>query len=128
MTEVGNQKSDIGSQRNRRHEGAIRSAHRFSEVCVPTSLFWSLFRPTLIDAEFPSARACAGLSPAPPEQPSPEVTNSCARQMCDEHCLMRAFKPIELLVPVSYTPCSASTPGLSTWWSSTALEGELVSR
>jgi len=41
---------------------------------------------------------------------------------------MRAIKPIELLVPVSYTPCSASTPGLSTWWSSTALEGELVSR
>jgi hypothetical protein len=39
----------------------------------------------------------------------------------DEHCLMRATKPIELLVPVSYTPCSASTPGLSTWWSSTAL-------
>ena len=46
----------------------------------------------------------------------------------DEHCLMRAIKPIELLVPVSYTPCSASTPGLSTWWSSTTLEGELVSR
>ena len=46
----------------------------------------------------------------------------------DEHCLMRAIKPIELLVPVSYTPCGASTPGLSTWSSSTALEGELVSR
>ena len=45
-----------------------------------------------------------------------------------EHCLMRATKPIELLVPVSYTPCSASTPGLSTWWSSTALKGELVLR
>ncbi len=32
----------------------------------------------------------------------------------NEHCLMRAIKPIELLVPVSYTLCSASTPGLST--------------
>jgi hypothetical protein len=39
----------------------------------------------------------------------------------DQHCLMRAFKPIELLVPVSYTCHHASTPGLSTWWSSTAL-------
>ena len=39
----------------------------------------------------------------------------------DQHCLMRAFKPIELLVPVSYTCCHASTSGLSTWWSSTAL-------
>ena len=46
----------------------------------------------------------------------------------DEHCLMRAMKSIELLVPVSYTHCCASTPGLSTWWSSTTLEGELVLR
>ena len=44
------------------------------------------------------------------------------------HCLMRAIKSIELLVPVSCTHCCASTPGLSTWSSSTALEGELVSR
>ncbi len=36
---------------------------------------------------------------------------------------MRAFKPIELLVPVSYTHYCASTPGLSTWSSSTALKG-----
>ena len=41
---------------------------------------------------------------------------------------MRTIKPIELLVPVSYTHCCASTPGLSTWWSSTTLEGELVLR
>ena len=44
----------------------------------------------------------------------------------DGHRLMRAFKPIERLVPVSFTHCCASTPGLSTWSSSTALEGELV--
>ena len=31
------------------------------------------------------------------------------------------IKPIELLVPVSYAYCYASTPGLSTWWSITAL-------
>jgi hypothetical protein len=46
----------------------------------------------------------------------------------DEHCLMRAIKSIELLVPVSYMHCCTSTPGLSTWWSSTTLEGELVLR
>ncbi len=46
----------------------------------------------------------------------------------DGHGLMRVIKPIELLVPVSYTCRHASTPGLSTWSSSTALKGELVSR
>jgi hypothetical protein len=34
---------------------------------------------------------------------------------------IRAIKPIELLGPVSSTPHGAYTPGLSTWWSSTAL-------
>ena len=38
------------------------------------------------------------------------------------------LKTIEQLVPVSYTYYYASTPGLSTWWSSTALKGELVLR
>lgn len=33
------------------------------------------------------------------------------------------IKPIERLVPVSFTCCHASTSGLSTWWSSTALMG-----
>ena len=41
---------------------------------------------------------------------------------------MRSIKSIEQLVPVSYTHCCASTPGLSTWWSSTVLKGNLVSR
>ena len=40
----------------------------------------------------------------------------------------RSVKPIERLVPVSFTHCCASTPGLSTWWSSTALGRDLVSR
>ena len=40
----------------------------------------------------------------------------------------RVIKPIEQLVPVSYTHCCASTSGLSTWWSSTALGRDLVSR
>ena len=41
---------------------------------------------------------------------------------------MRAIKTIELLVPVSSMRCRTYTPGLSTWWSTTALKGELVSR
>lgn len=41
---------------------------------------------------------------------------------------MRAIKPIERLVPVSYMHCCTSTPGLSTWWSSTVLKGMLVLR
>ena len=41
---------------------------------------------------------------------------------------MRAIKPIEPLVPVSSTRHRAYTPGLSTWSSSTALKGGLVSR
>ena len=43
-------------------------------------------------------------------------------------CARARLKPIEPLVPVSYTRYRASTPGLSTWWSTTALKGELVSR
>src|SRR5580658_7572938 len=41
---------------------------------------------------------------------------------------MRAIKPIERLVPVSYMRCRTSTPGLSTWWSTTVLKGILVLR
>ncbi len=44
------------------------------------------------------------------------------------HANESRIKPIELLVPVSFTHCCASTPGLSTWWSSTALKRDLVSR
>ena len=41
---------------------------------------------------------------------------------------IRALKPIEQLVPVSFTHRCASTPGLSTWWSTTVLKGSLVLR
>ena len=37
--------------------------------------------------------------------------------------LLPWIKPIERLVPVSFAHRCASTPGLSTWWSSTALIG-----
>ncbi len=39
-----------------------------------------------------------------------------------------AIKPIERLVPVSFMRCRTSTPGLSTWWSPTALKRDLVLR
>src|ERR671912_1512478 len=42
--------------------------------------------------------------------------------------ITRAIKPIERLVPVGSTRRRAYTPGLSTWSSSTALKGVLVSR
>ena len=38
------------------------------------------------------------------------------------------IKPIERLVPVGCIHCCTSTPGLSTWWSSTALKRDLVLR
>jgi len=41
---------------------------------------------------------------------------------------MRAIKPIERLVPVSCMHYCTSTPGLSTWSSSTVLKGILVLR
>src|SRR5690606_38976376 len=65
------------------------------------------------------------------DQPSPmqggliECSEPIIHNLCG-HRLMRTIKPIELLVPVSFTHCCASTPGLSTWWSSTALKGILV--
>ena len=39
-----------------------------------------------------------------------------------------AIKSDERLVPLGCTHCCASTCGLSTWWSSTALQGDLVLR
>ena len=36
------------------------------------------------------------------------------------------IKPHGQLVPVSLTRCRASTSGLSTWWSATTLQGDLV--
>jgi len=38
------------------------------------------------------------------------------------------FKPYGQLVPVCFSPYGLSTPGLSTLWSSRALQGELISR
>jgi hypothetical protein len=61
----------------------------------------------------------------------PETTQSFWAQSCTEKnfqcrdyeafaCVL-LVKISERLVPVSSTPCGASTPGLSTWWSTTTL-------
>jgi hypothetical protein len=52
------------------------------------------------------------------------------RQVLETHrCAQGASnKPIERLVPVSSDPYGSCTPGLSTWWSTTALKGYLVLR
>ena len=54
-------------------------------------------------------------------------TGACAwfRDIWLYVCLI---KPIETLVSVSFTHYCASTPDLSTWWSSTSLKRFLVSR
>ncbi len=67
---------------------------------------------------------CGSSNPIPPAPPLSR--GSLAYEKWAQ--AMRMIKPIELLVPVSFTHCCASTPGLSTWSSSTALKGTLVSR
>jgi hypothetical protein len=47
---------------------------------------------------------------------------------CFRSLVAREDEPIERLGPVSFTHCCASTPGLSTWWSTTALRRDLVLR
>jgi hypothetical protein len=68
---------------------------------------------------------CIGPTTLPCKECWSGVSNRSFHNLCG-HRLMRTIKPIELLVPVSFTHCCASTPGLSTWWSSTALKGILV--
>ena len=106
-----------------------RQNHQVSEKVKDD--FWSLFSRPSGERLPPSGRRpvpASGPALAPPSRSGRRFRAEQPREGVDEHCIMRAFKPIELLVPVSCTPCGASTPGLSTWWSSTALEGELVSR
>ena len=60
------------------------------------------------------------------------AARQCRRVMADarrpEGNRGASNKPIERLGPVSSAPYGAYTPGLSTWWSTTALKGYLVSR
>ena len=60
------------------------------------------------------------------------AARQCRRVMADaaNACAFvgASNKPIERLGPVSSDPYGSYTPGLSTWWSTTALKGYLVSR
>ena len=60
-----------------------------------------------------------------PSMESNEKLHVCVLQIVTDDL---EIKPIELLVPVSFTCYHASTPGLSTWWSSTTLRRDLVLR
>ncbi len=73
-------------------------------------------------------------APAITTRSSKQASDLCYRMLCFVSAvppalaglvtgmpLRERIKPIERLVPVSFTCCHASTPGLSTWWSSTAL-------
>jgi hypothetical protein len=51
-----------------------------------------------------------------------------ARRCPAEGCSAGDQASVERLVPVSCAGCPASTSGLSTWWSSTALKRDLVLR
>lgn len=73
-----------------------------------------------------TARAPSGAGPSFPGKLRPKRV--FLDQAVSRTRTMRAIKPIEPLVPVSSTRYRAYTPGLSTWSSSTALKGELVSR
>ena len=76
----------------------------------------------------PAAAAHSAESPGRRSAPASEATKIIHGPGSGRTWIMRVFKPIERLVPVSSTRCRAYTPGLSTWSSSTALKGVLVSR
>ena len=65
---------------------------------------------------------------APLRRCSDRRTTLCDEAMHSPSHMSFTIKPIEQLVPVSSTHHCASTPGLSTWWSTTALKGNLVLR
>ena len=64
----------------------------------------------------------------------PRGSETDQKQQAAQGCPLRSdsgrieIKPIERLGPVGSTHCCAFTPGLSTWWSSTALGRDLVLR
>ena len=80
---------------------------------------------------------CGGAPPAPEGCARAKPARADARFLSGAYFTLpidnvalatRAIKSNERLVPVSCTRCRAFTSGLSTWWSSTALQGELVLR
>src|ERR1700722_20622283 len=70
----------------------------------------------------------SGLSPKGPRTENALVFQVVTGLAAAWTLKMRAIKPIERLVPVSYMHYCTYTPGLSTWSSSTVLKGILVLR
>ena len=106
-------------------------------LCRPGSdLLSQVLRHSTIGAEEFNGRVRDGIGfrlLATATRPAKDNRSKLGLFSVDDHPLrralvMRAFKPIERLVPVSYTHCCASTPGLSTWWSTTVLKEDLVLR
>jgi hypothetical protein len=76
-------------------------------------------------AASPTGRRSGWTAPAEPIVASTigvSVTLNHARRS-DGHGRMGGIKTFGRLVPVSFRRCRLSTPGLSTWWSATALIG-----
>ncbi len=74
---------------------------------------------SLLSGRSPSARLRAAGRPAPSRSIGPQGRSCVSAKRWAR--AMRMIKPIELLVPVSFMRCRTSTPGLSTWSSTTAL-------
>ena len=72
--------------------------------------------------------AALGLEPQGPRTENALVFQVVTGLAAQWTLKMRAIKPIERLVPVSYMHYCTYTPGLSTWSSSTVLKGMLVLR
>ena len=107
-----------------------KTALRRGLVCRTRGARGRLKRPHCKDAQGVPAAAPASHKAcvAPNKNPAEFFSCFCGCMLSLSIRMAFVFKPIEQLVPVSYTHYCASTPGLSTWWSSTALKGELVSR
>ena len=105
-------------------------------LCRPGGdLLSRVLRHSTIGAEAFDGRVRDGIGSGHVARATRPAKNEGKQQWISMRCVvgtralvMRAIKSNERLVPVSFTHCCASTSGLSTWWSSTALQGELVLR
>ncbi len=118
-----------------RHNHQVSKVHvNFEKLVFPSLQYPVLFRPIWLFGRSPQGRLAAGA--CAPRLPQRRPVGRNKREGNQNPILalprwvlaMRTIKSIELLVPVSYMRCRTSTPGLSTWSSSTALKGILVSR
>ena len=69
------------------------------------------------------ARPVRSLAAKPRQRQDIKIASSARFERADEHKQWERRSSVERLVPVSFMHCCTSTPGLSTWSSSTALIG-----